>query len=122
MHIITQKIDQHGDYVRLWCPELKNVPNEFVHTPWKMTYFHQQQYNCQLGVHYPNPIVPPTQPQYNDNNNNNNNNKNSYSKSSNSKHSRNTASNNQRKPNRQNRHEKYEMKSLKQGTYRINDS
>jgi deoxyribodipyrimidine photo-lyase len=26
--------DPHGEYVRLWCPELKDVPDEHVHHPW----------------------------------------------------------------------------------------
>jgi deoxyribodipyrimidine photo-lyase len=29
-----QKFDPNGDYVRRWIPELKNLSNEFVHSPW----------------------------------------------------------------------------------------
>lgn len=55
----SKDYDQHGDYVRLWLPELKNVPTEFIHEPWKMTQFQQMEYGVRLGVDYPNPIVSP---------------------------------------------------------------
>jgi deoxyribodipyrimidine photo-lyase len=51
--------DQHGEYVRHWLPELKDVPPQFVHEPWKMNHFQQKEYGCRLGVDYPNPIVKP---------------------------------------------------------------
>lgn len=55
----SKDYDQHGDYVKHWCPELKDLPKEFVHSPWKMTQFQMAEYNCQLGVDYPNPIAKP---------------------------------------------------------------
>jgi deoxyribodipyrimidine photo-lyase len=55
----SKDYDQHGEYVRLWLPELKNVPTEFIHEPWKMTQFQQIEYGVRLGVDYPNPIVSP---------------------------------------------------------------
>jgi deoxyribodipyrimidine photo-lyase len=55
----SKDYDQHGEYLRLWLPELKNVPTEFVHAPWKMTQFHQIECGVRLGVDYPNPIVSP---------------------------------------------------------------
>merc|ERR1712238_427983 len=51
--------DQHGDYVRHWLPELKNVPTLYVHEPWKMNQSQQKEFACRLGVDYPNPIVKP---------------------------------------------------------------
>lgn len=51
--------DQNGDYVRLWIPELKNVPTELIHEPWKMTQFQQMECGVRLGVDYPNPIISP---------------------------------------------------------------
>jgi deoxyribodipyrimidine photo-lyase len=56
----SKDYDCHGEYVRQWLPELKDVPTEFVHEPWKMTQFQQMEYGVRLGVDYPNPIVPPT--------------------------------------------------------------
>ena len=55
----SKDYDQHGEYVKLWLPELKDLPKEFVHEPWKMTQFQQMEHGVTLGVDYPNPIVPP---------------------------------------------------------------
>jgi deoxyribodipyrimidine photolyase len=52
----SKDYDQNGDYVKLWCPELKNLPKQFVHEPWKMNQFQQIENNCRLGVDYPNPL------------------------------------------------------------------
>jgi deoxyribodipyrimidine photo-lyase len=58
-NIINQarKYDKKGEYVRLWVPELGDLPSEFVHEPWKMTDDQQSLYNTQLGVDYPNPMI-----------------------------------------------------------------
>ena len=58
----SKDYDQHGDYLRHWLPELKDVPTQFVHEPWKMTQFQQMESNCNLGVDYPNPIIKPFSP------------------------------------------------------------
>lgn len=58
----SKDYDQNGDYVRLWCPELKDVPTELVHEPWKMSKEQQAQFGCRLGVDYPHPIVEPFVP------------------------------------------------------------
>lgn len=55
----SKDYDQNGDYVRLWIPELKNVPTDLIHEPWKMTQFQQMEYGVRLGADYPNPIVSP---------------------------------------------------------------
>src|SRR5689334_22476116 len=28
--------DPDGAYVKQWCPELANVPSNYIHTPWQM--------------------------------------------------------------------------------------
>lgn len=107
----SRDYDQFGEYVRLWLPELKDVPLEFVHEPWKMTKFQQIEYNCHLGVDYPNPIIPP------------------HAYNSAGKPGMNRGDNTavrayvekRRQPNisNRNRHQKYEMGGLKEGQYKF---
>jgi deoxyribodipyrimidine photo-lyase len=56
---VTQgkKYDPQGDYIRRWIPELRSVPNRFIHTPWQMPTDLQRQTGCTIGKHYPAPIV-----------------------------------------------------------------
>jgi len=37
-HPVTQsmKFDPRGTYIRHWLPELRDVPDKFIHSPWKM--------------------------------------------------------------------------------------
>ncbi|KAL3915463.1 MAG: hypothetical protein SGILL_005642 [Bacillariaceae sp.] len=100
----SKDYDQHGEYVRHWIPELKDVPTQFVHEPWKMTQFQQAEYNCRLGVDYPNPIAKPFYPNPKNG---------SRSKGDNRKGGRNS------KNNKNNRHQRKEMKSLNKGRYEI---
>lgn len=55
-NILTQAkhYDPRGDYVRLWCPELARVPQEFIHRPDLLTASDRQQHG--LGD-YPKPMV-----------------------------------------------------------------
>lgn len=53
----AQKYDSNGDYVRLWIPELKNVPNEFIHEPQKMNPEQQTLFTVGIGKEYPNPMI-----------------------------------------------------------------
>ena len=32
----SQKFDPEGKYIRKWCPELENVPDDYIHDPWNM--------------------------------------------------------------------------------------
>ena len=113
----SKDYDQHGDYVRHWIPELKNVPKEFVHEPWKMTQFQQMEYGCQLGVDYPNPIAKPFYPAH------------SNKGGGGGKGGRGGGGNNRDRGGRNNRNkpnpnrgrgQKQDMKSLKEGTIRMN--
>ncbi len=52
-----EKFDAKGDYIKKWCPELKNIPNEFLHKPWEMSEELQKEKNIILGKTYPLPIV-----------------------------------------------------------------
>jgi deoxyribodipyrimidine photo-lyase len=49
--------DSEGIFIRTWLPELKNVPLEFIHEPWKLTLIEQKMFDFELGVDYPFPIV-----------------------------------------------------------------
>lgn len=53
----SRDYDPDGDYVRLWCPELQDVPTKFVHEPWKMQTAQQKRSSCIIGVDYPAPVV-----------------------------------------------------------------
>lgn len=52
-----EKFDKSGDYVRQYCPELKDMPNKYLHKPWEASADILQQANIVLGKTYPNPLV-----------------------------------------------------------------
>ncbi len=56
---VTQgmKFDPHGKYIRTWVPELANVPEEYIHQPWRMSQEDQNRYHCRIGIDYPAPII-----------------------------------------------------------------
>ena len=47
-----EKFDKEGGYVKKWVPELKNLPNKFIHKPWEYS-----GGDLKLGKDYPYPIV-----------------------------------------------------------------
>jgi FAD binding domain of DNA photolyase len=57
--IVGRKFDPEGEYVKKWVPELKDVPNYYIHRPWKMSEEQQTIYNARLGIDYPHPIRDP---------------------------------------------------------------
>jgi deoxyribodipyrimidine photo-lyase len=52
-----QKFDPAGAYVRRYVPELADVPDSFIHEPWKMSAELQRRSGVQIGKDYPAPIV-----------------------------------------------------------------
>jgi deoxyribodipyrimidine photo-lyase len=53
----AQDHDPNGVFIRRWLPELSGVPDSFIHAPWLMPTSMQHESNCQIGKHYPAPIV-----------------------------------------------------------------
>ena len=49
--------DPNGEYVKLWCPELKDVPTEKIMEPWRMSMREQEVSGCMIGVDYPARVV-----------------------------------------------------------------
>jgi deoxyribodipyrimidine photo-lyase len=49
--------DPDGAFVRSMLSELRNVPDAFIHEPWKMPPSVQAQAECAIGREYPAPIV-----------------------------------------------------------------
>jgi deoxyribodipyrimidine photo-lyase len=53
----ADKYDKKGDYMRLWIPELKDVPAEFIHEPHTMSIDQQKLFNAEIGKDYPEPMI-----------------------------------------------------------------
>ncbi|MBO0446642.1 deoxyribodipyrimidine photo-lyase [Enterococcus ureilyticus] len=53
----SEKFDHHGDFIRQFIPELKHVPNEYIHEPNKMPLALQEKNGLSIGKDYPEPIV-----------------------------------------------------------------
>ncbi len=52
-----EKFDKDGIYTKKWVPELKNMPNEFLHKPWELEKKYQEELKIIIGKDYPSPIV-----------------------------------------------------------------
>ena len=52
-----EKFDPNGDYVRMWIPALRQLPNKYIHKPWEAPEAILKQANITLGKDYPLPIV-----------------------------------------------------------------
>lgn len=51
------KFDETGAYVRRFCPELKDLPDKYLHAPWEASEEILTKAGIQLGKTYPKPIV-----------------------------------------------------------------
>ncbi len=52
-----EKYDPDGTYIRKFIPELEEVPDKYIHRPYKMSEETQKSSKCILGDDYPYPIV-----------------------------------------------------------------
>ena len=52
-----EKFDKQGEYVKQYCPELKALPNKYIHKPWDAPENVLQSAGIRLGEDYPKPIV-----------------------------------------------------------------
>ncbi len=53
----SKTYDPQGDYLRAWLPELRKIPGDLIHEPWKLSQGQQKDYGVILGVDYPQPMV-----------------------------------------------------------------
>ena len=53
----SEKFDKEGTYIRMWVPELNEVPDRYIHAPSNAPSDVLKKANVSLGVDYPYPIV-----------------------------------------------------------------
>jgi deoxyribodipyrimidine photo-lyase len=53
----SKKFDPHGEYILTWIPELRPVPEKYLHTPWKLDSDNASTGGFQLSTDYPHPII-----------------------------------------------------------------
>jgi deoxyribodipyrimidine photo-lyase len=52
-----EKFDAAGNYVRRWCPELAQLPSEWIHQPDRAPQEILRSCGVELGRRYPGPII-----------------------------------------------------------------
>lgn len=53
----SKEKDKEGTFIKKWVPELRKLPLEYIHEPWKVSEMDSLLYDFMLGKDYPRPIV-----------------------------------------------------------------
>lgn len=53
----SKEKDKEGIFIRKWVPELREIPNEYIHEPWMLSEIDSLMYGFKIGRDYPEPIV-----------------------------------------------------------------
>ena len=53
----AKRYDPNGDYVKLWLPELNNLPSTKIHRPDTLTLEEQESFHIMLGADFPKAMV-----------------------------------------------------------------
>lgn len=53
----SKKFDEDGNYIRHYVPELKDLPNDYIHTPWETPELILKSAGVELDKTYPKPLM-----------------------------------------------------------------
>lgn len=53
----SRHFDPQGAFIKSMLPELRHVPDDFIHEPWRLPPLLAAEARCEIGKDYPHPIV-----------------------------------------------------------------